>query len=55
MLKQDKKAYYVYFAVNVEKNELILMIVYTNRNYLVTMSFLREVLRVLLEEAKIHR
>ena len=43
MLKQDKKAYYVYSAVDVEKNELILMRIYTNRNYPVTSSFLREV------------
>ena len=43
MLKQDKKTYYVYSAVDLEKNELILMRVYTNRNYLVTRSFLREV------------
>ncbi|CAD7771830.1 hypothetical protein FHEFKHOI_01098 [Candidatus Methanoperedenaceae archaeon GB50] len=46
VVKSNKKAYYVYSAVDVEKNELILMRVYTNRNYLVTMSF-REVLRVL--------
>ncbi|CAD7768623.1 hypothetical protein AIOGIFDO_00363 [Candidatus Methanoperedenaceae archaeon GB37] len=44
MLKQ-KKAYYVYSAVDVEKNELILIRAYTNRNYLVTRSFLREVLK----------
>jgi len=49
LLKQDKKAYYAYSAVDVEKNELILMKVYTNRNYPVTRSF-REVLRVLREE-----
>jgi len=46
LLKQDKKEYYAYSAVDVEKNELILMRVYTNRNYLVTRSF-GEVLRVL--------
>jgi len=44
LLKQDKKAYYVYSAVDVEKNELILIRVYTNRNYPVTRSF-REVLK----------
>ena len=43
LLKQDKKAYCVYSAVDVEKNELILMRVYTNRDYLVTRSFLKEV------------
>ncbi|CAD7769482.1 hypothetical protein FHEFKHOI_01760 [Candidatus Methanoperedenaceae archaeon GB50] len=46
LLKQDKKAYYVYSAVDVERNELILMRIYTNRNYLVTRSF-GEGLRVL--------
>ena len=45
MLKQDKKAYYVYSAVDVEKNELILMKTYTTRNYPVTRSFLKEVLK----------
>ncbi len=54
VVKANKKAYYVYSAVDLEKNGLILMRVYTNRNYLVTMSF-GEVLRVLLEETKIHR
>ena len=46
MLKQNKKAkkaYYVYSAVDMERNELILMRVYTNRNCLVTRSFLKEV------------
>ena len=52
VVKSNKKAYYVYSAVDVERNELILKRVYTNRNYLVTRSF-REVLRVL--RAKIHR
>ena len=45
MLKQDKKEYCVYSAVDVEKNELILMRIYTNRNYLVTRSFLKKVLK----------
>ena len=49
VVKANKKAYYVYSAVDVEKNELILMRVYTNRNYPATRSF-REVLRVLREE-----
>ena len=44
LLKQDKKAYYIYSAVDMERNELILMRVYTNRNYLVTRSF-REMLK----------
>ncbi|CAD7770997.1 hypothetical protein FHEFKHOI_00948 [Candidatus Methanoperedenaceae archaeon GB50] len=45
MLKQDKKVYYVYSAVDVERNELILIRAYTNRNYLVTRSFLKEMLK----------
>jgi len=44
LLKQNKKAYYVYSAVDLEKNELILMRIYTSRNYPVTRSF-REVLK----------
>ena len=39
VVKSNKKEYYVYSAVDVERNELILMRVYTNRNYLVTRSF----------------
>ncbi|CAD7770544.1 hypothetical protein FHEFKHOI_01364 [Candidatus Methanoperedenaceae archaeon GB50] len=54
VVKANKKTYYVYSAVDMERNELILMRVYTNRNCLVTRSF-REVLRVLREQAKIHR
>ena len=42
MLKQDKKVYYVYSAVDVEENELILMRIYTTRNYLVSRSFSSE-------------
>ena len=33
VVKANKKVYYVYSAVDVERNELILMRVYTNRNY----------------------
>jgi len=33
VVKPRKKKYYVYSAVDVEKNELILMRVYTTRNY----------------------
>ncbi|CAD7770219.1 hypothetical protein FHEFKHOI_01422 [Candidatus Methanoperedenaceae archaeon GB50] len=54
VVKSNKKVYYVYSAVDVERNELILMRIYTNRNYPVTRSF-RGVLRVLLEQAKIRR
>ena len=42
--KLNKKKYYVYSAVDVEGNELILMKVYTTRNYLTAKSFIKEVL-----------
>jgi len=45
VVKANKKCYYVYSAVDVERNELILMKVYTTRNWLVTRSFVKEVLR----------
>ena len=44
VVKANKKKYYVYSAVDVERNELILMRVYTTRNYLTTKSFIKEVL-----------
>ncbi|MDK2782043.1 MAG: putative transposase [Archaeoglobi archaeon] len=44
IVKANKKKYYVYSAVDVERNELILMRVYTTRNYLTTKSFIKEVL-----------
>ncbi|WP_456369154.1 DDE-type integrase/transposase/recombinase [Geoglobus sp.] len=44
VVKANKKHYYVYSAVDVERNELILMRVYTTRNYLTTKSFVKEVL-----------
>ena len=45
VVKANKKRYYVYSAVDVERNELILMRVYTTRNWLVTRSFVKEVLK----------
>ena len=45
VVKANKKRYYVYSAVDVERNELILMKVYTARNWLVTRSFVKEVLK----------
>ncbi len=45
VVKANKKRYYVYSAVDVERNELILMKVYTTRNWLVTKSFIKEVLK----------
>jgi len=43
-VKARKKKYYVYSAVDVERNELVLMRVYPARNYLTTKSFVKEVL-----------
>jgi putative transposase len=45
VVKANKKRYFVYSAVDVERNELILMRVYTTRNYLTTRSFVKEVLK----------
>ena len=42
MLKETK--IYVYAAIDVERNELILMRVYTTRNYLIAKSFVKGVL-----------
>ncbi|AAB90345.1 DDE-type integrase/transposase/recombinase [Archaeoglobus fulgidus] len=44
VVKANRKHYYVYAAIDVERNELILMRVYTTRNYLTTKSFIKEVL-----------
>ena len=44
VVKANKKRYFIYLAVDVERNELILMRVYTTRNYLTTKSFIKEVL-----------
>ena len=43
-VKARKKKYYVYSAIDIERNELVLMRVYTTRNYLTTKSFVKEVL-----------
>ena len=45
VVKANKKKYYVFSAIDVERNELILMRVYTSRNYLTAKSFVKEVLR----------
>ncbi len=45
VVKANKKHYYVFSAVDVERNDLILMKVYTTRNWLVTRSFVKEVLK----------
>ena len=44
VVKANKKKYYVFSALDVERNELILMKVYTARNYLTAKSFVKEVL-----------
>lgn len=44
VVKANEKRYYVYAAIDVKRNELILMRVYTTRNYLTTKSFVKEVL-----------
>jgi putative transposase len=45
VVKANGKKYYVYAAIDVERNELILMRVYTARNYLTTKLFISEVLK----------
>ena len=45
VVRTNRKHYYVYSAVDVERNELVLMRVYTTRNYLTTKSFIKEVLK----------
>jgi len=45
VVKANGKKYYVYAAIDVERNELILMRVYPSRNYLTTKLFISEVLK----------
>ena len=45
VVKANGKKYYVYAAIDVERNELILMRVYPSRNYLTTKLFITEVLK----------
>jgi len=42
VVKANKKKYYVFSAVDVERNELVLMKVYTTRNCLTAKSFAKE-------------
>ena len=44
VVKANKKRYYVFSAIDVERNELVLMRVYTTRNILTAKSFVKEVL-----------
>ncbi len=43
--KQEEIKYYVYTAVDVERDGIILMRVYTARNYLTTRFSIKEVLK----------
>ncbi len=45
VVKANGEKYYVYAAIDVERNELILMKVYPSRNYLTTKLFIAEVLK----------
>jgi len=45
IVKANGDNYYVYAAIDVERNELILMRVYPSRNYLTTKLFISEVLK----------
>ena len=45
VVKANKKNFYVFSAVDVDRNELILMKVYMMRNYFTTKSFIKEVLK----------
>ena len=45
VVKANGEKYYVYAAIDVERNELILMRVYTARNYLTTKLFITDVLK----------
>ncbi|WP_457550678.1 DDE-type integrase/transposase/recombinase [Archaeoglobus sp.] len=45
IVKANGEKYYVYAAIDVERNELILMRVYPSRNYLTSKLFISEVLK----------
>ncbi len=44
VVKVNKKRYYVFSAIDVERNGIILMRVYTARNFLTAKSFVKDVL-----------
>ncbi|ADC66057.1 transposase IS240-A [Ferroglobus placidus DSM 10642] len=52
IVKANKKKFYIFAAVDVERNELILMRVYTTRNILTARSFVKEVLNYCENEPK---
>jgi len=45
VVKANGEKYYIYAAIDVDRNELILMKVYPSRNYLTTKLFVLEVLK----------
>lgn len=52
IIKANKEKFYIFAAVDLERNELILMRVYTKRNVLTAKSFIREVLKYRENEPK---
>jgi len=52
IIKANKKKFHVFSAIDVEKNELVLMRVYTARNFLTARSFIKEVLNYCENEPK---
>ncbi len=46
VVKSNGLQYYVYSAIDKERNEVVLMRVYTTRNYLTSKSFIKETLRL---------
>ncbi len=45
VVKTNKKNHFIYSAVDIERNEIILMRVYLTRNWLITRSFIKRVLK----------
>ena len=45
IVKANGEKYYIYAAIDIDRNELILMRVYPSRNYLTTKLFITEVLK----------
>ena len=52
VVKANKKKFYTFSAIGVERNELVLMRVYTTRNILTARSFIRKVLKYCENEPK---
>ena len=45
VIKVNGKQFYLYAALDVERNEIVWIRVYSHRNYLTTLSFVRNVLK----------